>query len=88
MNIKKVSQIPISFLMIITKVELMMFSSQMHTSPDFNRHWAAPLKSWETKVSLQMLKVVLQVLQVATVEVDADANADADSDATDAPSDG
>ena len=72
----------------------MMFSSQMHTSPDFNGHWAAPLKSWETKVSLQMLKVVLQVLQVATVEVDADANADvaanigADSDATDAPSDG
>ena len=69
-----------------------MFSSQMHTSPDFNRHWAAPLKSWETKVSLQMLKVVLQVLQVATVEVDADAdvaaNIGADSDATDAPSDG
>ena len=70
----------------------MMFSSQMHTSPDFNEHWAAPLKSWETKVSLQMLKVVLQVLQVPTV--DADANADvaanigADSDATDAPSDG
>ena len=68
----------------------MMFSSQMHTSPDFNGHWAAPLKSWETKVSLQMLKVVLQVLQVATVEVDADvaANIGADSDATDAPSDG
>ena len=70
----------------------MMFSSQMHTSPDFNWHWAAPLKSWETKVSLQMLKVVLQVLQVPTV--DADANADvaanigADSDASDAPSDG
>ena len=55
-------------------VELMMFSSQMHTSPDFNGHWAAPLKSWETKVSLKMLKVVLQVLQVATVEVDADAS--------------
>ena len=41
-----------------------------------------------------MLKVLLQVLQVATIEVDADANADvaanigADSDATDAPSDG
>ena len=68
----------------------MMFSSQMHTSPDFNGHWAAPLKSWETKVSLQMLKVVLQVLQVATVEVNADvaANIGADSDATDAPSDG
>ena len=68
----------------------MMFSSQMHTSPDFNGHWAAPLKSWETKVSLQMLKVVLQVLQVSTVEVDADvaANIGADSDATDAPSDG
>ena len=70
----------------------MMFSSQMHTSPDFNGNWAAPLKSWETKVSLQMLKVVLQVLQVATVEVDANAdvaaNVGADSDATDAPSDG
>ena len=68
----------------------MMFSSQMHTSPDFNGHWAAPLKSWETKVSLQMLKVVLQVLQVAAVEVNADvaANVGADSDATDAPSDG
>ena len=68
----------------------MMFSSQMHTSPDFNGHWAAPLKSWETKVSLQMLKVVLQVLQVATVEVNADvaANVGADSDATDASSDG
>ena len=68
----------------------MMFSSQMHTSPDFNGHWAAPLKSWETKVSLQMLKAVLQVLQVATIEVDADvaANIGADSDATDAPSDG
>ena len=37
-----------------------------------------------------MLKVVLQVLQVATVEVNADvaANIGADSDATDAPSDG
>ena len=68
----------------------MMFSSQMHTSPDFNWHWAAPLKSWETKVSLQMLKVVLQVSQVATVDADADvaANIGADSDASDAPSDG
>ena len=39
-----------------------------------------------------MLKVVLQVLQVATIEVDANAdvaaNIGADSDATDAPSDG
>ena len=66
----------------------MMFSSQMHTSPDFNGHWAAPLKSWETKVSLQMLKVVLQVLQVATVNADVAANVGADSDATDALSDG